>query len=222
MDDGLIQFLVIAVVIIVSMMDGASRKRRREAQSSQSLATYDDVPEAGDDPHQVAESSEGMVPEDLWGEIAALARGEVPGGEVGSMEGPAMPDPASTRDADFERGRLFSSSYDQVEAPAPTTTPAADLQGGYLHPDQALTHEEHAQVVSSAQPPAVERPHEFVPHPARQSSKAHEEPRPAEKARSLLSGVSLSSNKSLRDAIIVAEVLSPPVTLRDSGWKPLF
>ena len=85
MDDGLIQFLVIAVVIIVSMMDGASRKRRREAQSSQSLATYDDVPEAGDDPHQVTESSEGIVPQDLWDGIAALARGEVPGGEVRSL-----------------------------------------------------------------------------------------------------------------------------------------
>ena len=33
MGDGLIQFLVVAVFVIISMMDGAARKRRKQAQS---------------------------------------------------------------------------------------------------------------------------------------------------------------------------------------------
>jgi hypothetical protein len=105
-----------------------------------------------------------------------------------------------------------------------TKTRSADLQAGYLHPDQALTHREHAQVeVAFPVEPVPEEPlHEFVPHPPEQPSKAQTELRQTQKPRGLLSGVKLGTRRSLRDAIIVAEVLGPPVTLRDLGWKPLF
>ena len=217
MDDGLIQFLVIAVFVIITMMDGAARRRRKAAQGLAPLPTPDGFPEADDDLDQVDElsgGSEGMLPEDLWEEIAALARGEVP---ASPREQPATHGPSSTDDPNSELEEWTAPEQD-----VSTKTPMADLQGGYLHPDQALTHREHAQVVSPVPPLPEEPPHEFVPHPREQPSKPQKELRGAQKRRDLLSGVRLGTKSSLREAIILAEVLSPPVTLRDSGWKPLF
>ena len=256
MDDGLIQFLIIAVFIIVSMMDAAARKRRKQAQSLGTLPEPNRLSEMADDVDQTAESSEGMVPEDLWQEISALARGEGPGLGVDAHSGPATRDADSTSDLDFARdpdselevwtapqqeipqmrapaaeggGRAGRSaeSYDRPFSPSLTKTPTADLQSGYLHPDQAASHEKHAhekhaQVASPARPLPEELPHEFVPHRPERPSKPQKELRRAQKPRDLLSGVRLGAKESLREAIILAEVLSPPVTLRDSGWKPQF
>ena len=49
MNEGLIQLLVVAAIIIFSIMDGAARKRRKEAQSLGHLPTTDGFPEAADD-----------------------------------------------------------------------------------------------------------------------------------------------------------------------------
>ena len=234
MDDGLIQFLVIAVFIIVSMMDGAARKRRKQAQSLGTLPEPNRLSEGADDLDQTAESSEGIVPEDLWQEIAALARGEAslthdPDSELEVWTAPQQEIPQMRTPA-AEGGRRAgrsTESYDRPDMPSLTETRAADLQSGYLHADQAASHEEHAhekhaQVASPARPLPEELPHEFVPHPPESPSKPQKELRRAQKPRDLLSGVRLGAKESLREAIILAEVLSPPVTLRDSGWKPLF
>ncbi len=221
MNEGLIQVLVIAAFIIISMMDGAARKRRKAAQRLGQLSTFDGPPEAADELGQADESSEvpeGVVPEDLWEEIAALARGERPEREVGSILGPATRDPGPTREPDSQM-----EAWTAPEQDVPTKTRSADLQSGYLHPDQALTHTEHAQVASPALPlPEEELPHEFVPHPPARPREPQKEPRRARPAASLLTGLRRGSKNSLREAVILAEVLSPPVTLRDSGWKPLF
>ena len=232
MGDGLIQFLVIAVFVIVSLMDGAARKRRKQAQSLGHLPEPDGLSEWADDQDQAAESSEGMVPEDLWQEIAALARGEVPGRGVDPLHGPETSDPwtSDPETSDLETRDLATSEVDPAvdawtgpEQAIPPSTPSSDLQAGYLHPDQAVTHREHAQVITSpARPLPEELPHEFVPHSPEQPSEPQKEPRRVPKPGGLLSGVRLGAGRSLRDAIIVAEVLSPPVVLRDSDWKPVF
>jgi len=256
MDDGLIQFLIVAVFIIVTMMDGAARRRRKQAQSLGNLPESNRLSEAADDLDQTAESSEGVVPEDLWQEIATLARGEGPGRGVDVRTGPETRDADSTSDLDFARdpdpgleawtapqeelpqmrtlaaererpaGRS-AESYDRPDVPSPIATPSADLQSGYLHADQAASHEKHAhekhvEVASPDRPLPEEQLHEFVPHSPKTPSKPQKELRGAQKRRDLLSGVRLGTKSSLREAIILAEVLSPPVTLRDSGWKPLF
>lgn len=259
MDDGLIQFLVVAFFIIVSMMDAAARKRRKQAQDLGGLPEPNSLAEAADDLDEAAESSEGMVPQDLWQEIAALARGEVPEREVGSLHGPGTVDPDSTGalssaddpDSELEawtppeqdmpqrspsatvsgvRAGGSMGSYDRPDVLSPTEARSADLQGGYLHPEQAATHEEHAheehaEVAVTARPVLATEPHEYVPftsHSPEPSGKPQKELRQARQPRSLLAGVRSGAKSSLREAIVLAEVLSPPVTLRDSGWKPLF
>ncbi len=219
MDEGLIQVLVVAAFIIISIIDGAARKRRKEAQRLGRVPTPDGFPEAADDLGQADESSGGsggMVLEEVWEEIAALTS-ERPERRVDSLRGPEILDP--------KPARHLSSELDAWTAPqedVSSRTRSADLQAGYLHPDQALTHREHAQVASPAGPLPEELPHEFVPHPPEQPSKPQKEPRRAQRPRDLLSGVRLGARRSLRDAIIVAEVLNAPVALRDSAWKPLF
>ena len=222
MGEGPIQLLVVAAFVIISMMDAAARRRRKEAQRLGNLPTAEGFPEAADDLDEVSESSEGPVLQDVWQEIAALARGEVPASQREELETPdrsAMDDPPSGLEA-------WTAPEQDVEA----KTRSADLQAGYLHPDQAASHEEHAherhaEVASPPRPEELqpeELPHEFVPHPREQPSKPQQEPRPARPGRSLLEGVRRGAKSSLREAIILAEVLSPPVTLRESGWKPTF
>ena len=222
MGEGLIQFLVVAAFVIISMMDAAARRRRKEAQGQGNLPTAEGFPEAADDLDEVSESSEGLALQDVWQEVAALARGEVPASQ---REGPETPD-RSPMDDPPSGLEAWTAPEQDVE----TNTGLADLQAGYLHPDQAASHEEHAherhaEVASPPRPEELqpeELPHEFVPHPREQPSKPQQEPRPAQPGRSLLRGVRRGAKSSLREAIILAEVLSPPVTLRDSGWTPTF
>ena len=226
MDDGLIQFLVIAVFVIISMMDGAARKRRKQAQSLGPRPTLDEFSEATEDLDQAAESSEGMVPQDLWQEIAALARGEVPASQedqpvLGGSRSTVVPSPKGVRKSQVEEWAAPEQAV-SAEAPPSVEVPPADLQSGYLHPDQVATHREHVQVVAPAQPIREELPHEFVPHLTEQPSPPVAEPRRAQKRGGLVSELRLGGRRSLREAIIVAEVLSPPVSLRDSDWKPTF
>ena len=184
MDDGLIQFLVIAFFVIVTMMDGAARKRRKQAQSSEhlpeSLLERNRLQGAEDDLGEAAESPESVALKDVWEEIATLARGEVPGREADPVRGPASVD--------------------------------AD----------AILHEKHTEVAVPSRPVPAKRPHEFVLHSPEFAARPQKELRRAQERRDLLSGVKGGTKSSLREAIILAEVLSPPVVLRDPGWKPQF
>ncbi len=205
MDDGLIQVLVIAVFVILSMMDGAARKRRKQAQSSEHLPesppqtreeiaawlAEDDLGEAAESPgvrmeleDDLGEAAESpgvrMELKDVWEEIATLAGREVPGREADPVRGPA------TVDAD------------------------------------AILHEKHTEVAVPSRPVPAKRPHEFVLHSPELAARPQKELRRAQKRRDLLSGVKGGTKSSLREAIILAEVLSPPVVLRDPGWKPQF
>ena len=248
MDDGLIQLLFIAFLVIVSMMDGVARKRRKEAQrmgrlpESDGISEPDQIPEFDHDRDDVGESSETLVPEDLWKEIAALARGEAPQprGETPAPRGerPAPRRSSASPDREPEsdewvapgqelpqtrvprsegRERVLPAARRSVEldAPAPMT-PSDDLQAGYLHPDQAVSHKEHAQIAPLERPLPVEAPHDFTPHSLEPLSEPREQPGRTSQPRSLLSGVRRGSRRSLRDAIVLAEVLNPPIVLRDS------
>ena len=230
MDDGLIQFLFIAVFVIVSIMDGAARKRRKEAQRLGHMPEATGIQEADDDLDDVAQGSEGMVPEDLWKEISALARGE-----TAAPPGRLPLDPSLTHDPSSEEGAWTATGQDlppnrvagmdtgervrwsaerpeRLDAPAATGTPLRDLQAGYEHPEQAATHDEHRVRRLREQ-----GPHEPVLH-ASEASPVHTKAPPSRvgDSRSLLAGVRHGSKKSLREAIVIAEVLNLPIALRDS------
>ena len=237
MDEGLIQLLVIGFFVIVSLMDGAARKRRKQAQTMGHTPGPRPPKEADDALEQRPQSSEGMVPRDLWEEIAALTRGEVPERGVDSERGPA-----TRSDSSYSPGKRFDGSpevepwnvpedippswapdpevedvggpwsYDTSEgldASLPSETPSRDLQSGYLHPDQAESHERHAHerhLEASASIPSQQE--------------ASQAPSGVRASRGLLKGIGRGNRRSLREAIILAEVLNPPVALRDSDRRP--
>ena len=131
MDDGLIQFLVIAFFVIVTMMDGAARKRRKQAQSSEHLPeslpqTREEIAawSAEDDLGEAAESpGVRMELKDVWEEIATLARGEVPGREADPVRGPA------TVDADA----ILHEKHTEVAVPAAErASPRSETEGSAL------------------------------------------------------------------------------------------
>ena len=245
MGDGLGSFLVVLFFIIVSMMDGAARKRRRAAQELGQPSPRDDLPGDAEDFTNMFESSErtaiepdrgmamepdrGMVefdremavepdeaigPTDLWEEIAALARGESPVQRLQDFATRARGSTAAPAGA--------SGSAESYSSPGEYTTSetrSTDLQAGYAHPDQAETHQEHAQVVEPARSISEGRPHEFSLHPA-ESGKPEMKPGAHRQPRSLLAGVRGGARQSLRDAIVLSEVLSPPIALRDAKGPP--
>ena len=249
MDNGL-TILLVAFFIIISMMDGAARKRRKEAQSLGRIPEPNRLPDADDDLGEAGEPSERVVLKDVWEEITALARGEVQGGGLDSLSGRATRDPDSAHDLDSAhdpdseleawtapqqevplmrtpaaeggaRVERSAASYDGLDVPSLTETRSADLQGGYLHADQAASHEKHAhekhaKVAVTAVPHQAERAHEFVLHAAEPPSKPQQQLRRAQKPGTLLAGVRRGTKQSLRDAIILAEVLDFPVALRGS------
>ena len=229
--------------------EGRGLRARGWPQEAQRLGESDEptrIFEADHDPDDGGESSETLVPGDLWKEIAALARGEVPAprGEAPAPRGerPATRSQSVSPERESEihewvapgqalpqagpgsegRERVPTAARRsaQLDAPAPTMTPSGDLQGGYLHPDQALTHEEHAQIAPLERPLPVETPHDFVPHSLEPLSKPRKQPGRTPQRRSLLSGVRSGSKQSLREAIVLAEVLNPPIVLRDSDRQP--
>ncbi len=77
MDDGLIQMLVIGLFIVISMMEGITRKKRRQGQMTEQPtdAEVDFLGSLTGDERGDSETAEALVPDEIWAEIAELARG---------------------------------------------------------------------------------------------------------------------------------------------------
>ncbi len=165
------------------------------------------------------EPSEGIGPADLWEGIAALARGESPAQRLQDYAARARGSTAAP--ADTAAGVLGSEeAYSPPGESLPVETRPPDLQAGYAHPDQAETHQEHAQVVTPARPLSEGRPHEFALRPTVSPTQQEKKPARAQQAQSLLEAVTRGDKRSLRDAIILSEVLSPPIALRGAPGPP--
>lgn len=232
MGDGFIQLLVIGFFIVISIMDGAARKRsvkRQAAQLSGELPGPDGPSEIDDDERVGEGSSEGMVPEDLWGEIAALARGEHPAQRTDPPPAPDAESPTvrrtesrtvsraaqrSTRMAAYD-GTDTGEAYDR-----PDTVEVYDRSDIVSEPERAtVTAAEVQPVPVQARRPFRELPHEHVLHSetgmADSSDGAARTSREKGALREPMGGVT-----SLRRAIVMAEVLRPPVALRVDNGEP--
>ena len=229
MGDGFIQLLVIGFFIVISIMDGAARKKRQAAQLRGELPGPAGPSEIDDDERVGEGSSEGMVPEDLWGEIAALARGEHPAQRTDPPPAPDAESPTvrrtesrtvsrtaqrSTRMAAYD-GTDTGEAYDR-----PDTVEVYDRSDIVSEPERAtVTAAEVQPVPVQARRPFRELPHEHVLHSeigiADSSDGAARTSREKGALREPMGGVT-----SLRRAIVMAEVLRPPVALRVDNGEP--
>jgi hypothetical protein len=237
MDDGLIQILVIAFFVIISMMDGAARKKRKEEAGRAEVGRGEGT---GDGAERFAnrtqaatetETSEGMVPDQLWEEIAALARGEpspsarrVPPPQLPEVESRSVPmgvpEPEETR---LGPGHKHVEQHDHVEW-AEDDEPAYPVASvpEEMRPARTVSGSLRTSVPplpTRTDPRALSKRAESLP-----VAELEEEPaqvrRPSDKGRGVRRTLTHGGHKSVRQAIILSEVLGPPVALRDSDHEP--
>lgn len=219
MDEGLIFWLII---MAVAVLQGVGRKKKQGGQPGQKpmgsprprpaqprpratlpgdVEGTSSVPStrasAGSgESEEVGSSSEGMIPQDVWAEILGLARGEP------QPPPPRRADPDALPPAEEE---VVSRSFDEVpeerrsrvDRPRETkarAVPSSHLADAPLH--QTRPEDFESRLAADRRPPP--------PEPEQGETPA---------ARSRLFGG--GSPGELRKAIILKEVLGPPVGLRE-------
>lgn len=237
MDSGLIQILVIAFFVIISMMDGVARKKRQEQQreAGPQVGRPDEESDRGDMfsttrdpiPETAPETtSEGMVPAELWEEIAALARGgpspstrRLPPTSVPEEEwAPDRAGVSSEEESRLDPAHQHVESHDHVEwePDDPSTYRAAPT-----YDDDTLGTSIGApasRVPARLSTRAVTERAERLPVllPADEPDAA----RSTEKGTAVRRTLRHGGQASIRQAVILSEVLGPPAALRDVGHEP--
>ena len=231
MDSGLIQMLVIGLFIVITMMEGATRKKRRQAQALQRPdETEVDFPRSltGDEQGE-SEATEGLVPHDIWAEIGELARG----GTAPTAEPAPDPEPRLRVDAGPTR----------VALPLPVSVP----EGREVRESVAMTPYEPASLVrTDSREEESEEEREEAKEEEREEAKEEER----EEAKGAVASATFhrlhssdladlekdahyaraSGGRSamlrlfgerggradeLRRAVILSEILGPPVSMRE-------
>lgn len=215
MDSGLIQMLVVGLFIVITMMEGATRKKRRQAEALQRPdETEVDFPRSltGDEQGE-SEATEGLVPHDIWAEIAELARGGTaptaepapdPEPRLGMDAGPtrvALPLPVSVPEGREVRESVAMTPYE----------PASLVRTDSREEEREEESEEAKEAAASA---TFHRLHssgladlEKDAHYARASG--------GRSAMLRLFGERGGRADELRRAVILSEILGPPVSMRE-------
>lgn len=206
------ELVFFAVIILFSVLESIARSRKqRQAEGGEDAGKGEEGPrpagrsgrpraEAGRAPGPGAsrtaerESSERMIPEDLWEEIAGLAAGRPAPSKAGKKGGvarrprPRQPEP---------RPKAPSSSSGSVPELRGRFTPKA------LEVDEHPVHLSHAGYGTDPSE-RVKSEQDWRP--------SEEGNRNAERVRAMLRG---SGADALKQAVILREVLGPPLAMRD-------
>ena len=206
MGEGYVQLLVIAFFVIITLMDGAARKKRQAAQR-RGQVPRPTGPSGTNDEEQFREgSSEKMVPGELWKEMVTLARGGVP---TGRTEPPPHAESSGPTRTEADRPRTTRGNALEPESP-----------GSTLFSDRNPPVEIQPIAPVQAHPPLSEVPHEHVMHPEDTAVDSFEVVT-RKLTKDPVSGGTTSRVALLRRAIVMAEVLKPPVSLRHERREPL-
>lgn len=216
MDDGLIQLLVIGVFVVISVMEGINRKKRRESQALQSP----DETEVGflrsltGDEQGEPEPSDELVPEESWAEVAELARGGTPpAAEPG-------PEPIVRIDAGLTRVALpipqVRDRFEERSRPLPLPVSAGLESVAMTRPEPALLvgTDSRGVALEVAETASFDQVHSS----GRTDLEKDKHYSLASGGRSLMSrffGDRGARVGELRRAVILSEILGPPVSLRE-------
>ncbi len=203
MDDGLIQMLVIGLFIVISMMEGITRKKRQKGQVTEQPADgeSDFLRSLTGDEGAESETAEGHVPDEIWAEIADLARGGTPP----TPEPVPDPEPMPGMDAALTRvAPPIPQDGDRFEElPLPVSLVSTDS----LEEER----EEAREAVASA---TFHRRHSS--HLADLEKDQHYAATVGGPSAMLrLFGERGGRVDELRRAVILSEILGPPISLRE-------
>ncbi len=181
MDDGLIQLLVIGVFVVFSIMEGA-RKKRRQGQALQrpDETEVDFLRSLTGDEQGEPEEGEGLVPDEIWAEIADLARGGTP------PTPEPVPDPEPRLMTPYEPASLVTTDSREEEREEAREAAAS-----------ATFHRLHSSNLADLKKD---------PHYAQTSERS---------AMLRLIGRRGAREDELRRAVILSEILGPPISLRE-------
>ena len=157
------------------------------------------------------ESSESMVPSDVWEEIGALARGERAEPKPQPQEPPSPPSPPSSWDTGVEEVRAA-----EAERALPPGSPVRTGEVGRGIPRRYWRKSEVGQEAIGEHP--IHRSHAgYGTDPSERALPPLVAPsdRSAEEARAVRRTLRHGDPAELRRAFILQEVLGPPVALRD-------
>ena len=179
------------------------------------VVTYDDLATSGSDTAggglESPPSSAGMIPSDLWEEIAGLARGSAGAKEAGQAQGRPRPSRAPTRTSKTPPAgppRAAKPAPARKEPAAPSarfpSLPVPARPAPEVHPIH-LTHTQYGTDPSERTRSAQDEV------PAREVVVSAD----VRAARAQLGG----DTHALRRAIILHEVLSPPASLRAEPFE---
>jgi hypothetical protein len=222
----------------------APPRRASPTASGPRVPSYDDDPSFDDavatDPARPPRSSEGMIPADVWEEIQNLARGGQ--AEAPSRAGPPdrgrrpVPEGASARPrpprpAQGAKVRTGSDRAAPPPLPAPRGTPsqAAPPRRGYAPAPAAPS-------TTSAAPPApapvsrtapvhevhLSHPKYGTPMAGRLTGFAEGAPPGERPGSGLLHQLRSKDPAQLRQAVLLGEILGPPVALQEERSDPKF
>lgn len=213
MDEGLIQILFfLAIFILFPLMEQAAKKKKREQKERQRRAEEAMRAASGEDVSVRAESpqtSESILPEDLWEELAELAgttRDEFPFPMPEPVPEP-VPDPEPSVPAQAERSTPAYASREEMLA-LPEEEPS--------RPREVRSRESRPREVrrtrSTRSPTRKSR---VAPAAAKRRATGHH-PSGSAIVRELIA--STSGKDALRRAILFAEVLGPPKAERSDPF----
>ena len=166
-------------------------ERRPRVERGSSSSTDRGMPERGAGRE---ERSETMIPADLWEEIAGLASGQTPR---------HRPEP---RDMDTEEARSLEPL--EVERIEDDIRPVRSYTGARV-PTKVDAHPVHRSHVGYGTDPSKRAPSEQDWRPAVRGN------RNAKRVRAMLRGS--EGTDALKQAVILREVLGPPVSMKDEG-----
>lgn len=182
MDDGIIQFFVISLFVVFSILESVARKNKAKAARKDAPPAPDAV--RSNAPREPSsEGLAGLISQEFWQEVAALADDD-------------------DRDPELE-------FEDEVATTLPIRAVAAEPVESHWETGlrQARSHD-----VIAYQDTVPTKQHRTTPASAPEGRQ-----QPARGGRSLRAGLLGSSLSDLRRAVLLYEVLGPPIALRDEA-----
>lgn len=203
---------------------------RRRAGRGSTPPSYDDDPsfddavkgrvegEGASRPPRARSGSEGLIPADVWEEIQALARGELPGTEAPVPPKPRAPAPSAPSPPVPAPGgeRQPRQAERRPQPPARRPSPPVRVEKPTPRPTKPMPSAPPAPVAEGTPGHPVHLSHAAYGTPVRgrltaaATSRVDGPPAEARGARTLLAG----GPEALRQAVILQELLGPPVALR--------